>query len=435
MESKNNLSDREIEILCLVAEGASNKEIAQKLYISTNTVKVHLRNIFAKIQVTSRTEAAVYAINEGLVSSKAPPSPEKGVDEESANGAIIEKEKGRNTTAKRFWVFFVFVLVASGLAIYSLWHNSRPEPADISTTQEEMRWQTKAPMPLARSGLAAVTYDRYVYIIGGKSEGGVTGQVDRYDPVSDTWTKMASKPTAVQEINAVVIGGKIYVPGGRLESDEVTSALEIYDPLQDTWANGAPLPKAVSAYSLAAFEGKMFLFGGWDGSRYLATVYGYDPENDTWNAEFSMPTPRGYSGAAVLGREIFVIGGLDGKGALQTNEMYRPDLSASQTDAWSAVKPIPEPVYAMGVANLGDIMYVVGGEGDLEREYPALAYFERSDEWRIIDKPSTPLGSHLGATVFEVYLYVFGGNIDGVPTPNNMAYQAIYTISFPIIVK
>ncbi len=65
----HELSDRELEILRLVATGASNKEIAQQLVISANTVKVHLRNIFAKIGATSRTEAALYAVRAGLVQS------------------------------------------------------------------------------------------------------------------------------------------------------------------------------------------------------------------------------------------------------------------------------------------------------------------------------------------------------------------------------
>ena len=67
MPENNSLSEREIEILKLVATGASNKEIAKTLYISANTVKVHLRNIFSKIGVESRTEAAMYVVNAGLL--------------------------------------------------------------------------------------------------------------------------------------------------------------------------------------------------------------------------------------------------------------------------------------------------------------------------------------------------------------------------------
>src|SRR5262245_23041425 len=65
--SDSQISEREREILRLVATGATNQQIAQQLNISANTVKVHLRNIFSKIGAASRTEATLYAVRTGLV--------------------------------------------------------------------------------------------------------------------------------------------------------------------------------------------------------------------------------------------------------------------------------------------------------------------------------------------------------------------------------
>ncbi len=59
------LTDREMEVLRLVATGASNKEIARRLCISVRTVQVHLGNIYGKLGVRSRTEAALCAIRRG----------------------------------------------------------------------------------------------------------------------------------------------------------------------------------------------------------------------------------------------------------------------------------------------------------------------------------------------------------------------------------
>ncbi|NLK20589.1 MAG: response regulator transcription factor [Epulopiscium sp.] len=67
IENKEQLTRREIEVLQLVTEGMLNKEIAQKLCISEKTVKNHISNIFKKINVCDRTQAAVYAIREHIV--------------------------------------------------------------------------------------------------------------------------------------------------------------------------------------------------------------------------------------------------------------------------------------------------------------------------------------------------------------------------------
>lgn len=63
----DGLTPRETEILCLVAEGLSNQEIAARLYLSEGTVKNHISNIYGKLHLRDRAQAAIYAIEHGLV--------------------------------------------------------------------------------------------------------------------------------------------------------------------------------------------------------------------------------------------------------------------------------------------------------------------------------------------------------------------------------
>ena len=67
-ESLEALTERETEVLKLVARGQANKQIARNLYIGEKTVKTHVRNILMKFSVRSRTQAALYAARYGLVS-------------------------------------------------------------------------------------------------------------------------------------------------------------------------------------------------------------------------------------------------------------------------------------------------------------------------------------------------------------------------------
>ncbi|MGH3445647.1 MAG: response regulator [Nocardioidaceae bacterium] len=61
------LTDRELEVLKLVAQGLNNREIAKRLFISENTVKNHVRNILEKLQLHSRMEAVMYSVREKLL--------------------------------------------------------------------------------------------------------------------------------------------------------------------------------------------------------------------------------------------------------------------------------------------------------------------------------------------------------------------------------
>jgi NarL family two-component system response regulator LiaR len=62
------LTEREVEVLSLVAQGLTNQEIADRLYVSERTVRTHVSNILSKLHLANRTQAALYALRKGLAS-------------------------------------------------------------------------------------------------------------------------------------------------------------------------------------------------------------------------------------------------------------------------------------------------------------------------------------------------------------------------------
>jgi NarL family two-component system response regulator LiaR len=68
----DELTDREVDVLRVLAKGMSNQEIAEQLSLSERTVGKHVSNVLVKLNVTNRTQAALYAVREGLADADAP---------------------------------------------------------------------------------------------------------------------------------------------------------------------------------------------------------------------------------------------------------------------------------------------------------------------------------------------------------------------------
>jgi DNA-binding CsgD family transcriptional regulator/N-acetylneuraminic acid mutarotase len=453
-EGSNELSERELDILELVATGASNKEIAQQLYISSNTVKVHLRNIFTKIGVTSRTEAAMYAVRTGLVvhaSRQILPEETKAENLANANSTATQSDQLNDkivqTVLKRYssWapyfilagllgLIFLGLRLSPGLALFSTPTNTALPPKDTPTPIPH--WNHLSKLPISRSDPAVVAYADQVYVIGGTNSHGVIGDVDRYDPLTDSWSSLTPKPVGVFNAQAAVINGLIYIPGGRQSQDnlEPTDILEIYDTNTDQWHSGAMLPTPLSAYGLVAYDGDLYIFGGWDGQKYHNSVYSYDPTDDTWQERTPMPTVRGFCGAVEAGGRIYVIGGINGDQSIDVNEIYSPARDNDQNYPWASGFPIPEIRYGVRATNIADTIYVFGGEKENSNRV-GLIYFPQTNVWQSLETSPYPLGEDFGMVSIGTNLFFMGGIEDGIYSNQNLTYQAIITLTIPIIIR
>ena len=238
---KQPLSDREIEILQLVGQGKSNKEIAGLLFISVNTVKVHLGNIFGKIGVTSRMEATLYAIEQGIIKSPSGSSGEVEVLVPEPLRPSEPEQTPLQAFLRRYWLGLALLSLALliglsfALAATPIFQPQTATPDPVLSALMAQRWQIKAPVSEDVAGAAVVSAGGRLYAIGGSSALGSSNRVDIYDPEQDAWSAGAQKPLPVADISAALLDGKIFVPGGRLTSGELTNALEVYDPQSDTW--------------------------------------------------------------------------------------------------------------------------------------------------------------------------------------------------------
>lgn len=421
------LSERELEILRLVATGASNNQIARELFISPNTVKVHLRNIFAKLGVESRTEATMVAIREGWVTV-----PQEAVESAPQPEAPPPIPLPR---AKRLFLVVAALLVALGtLAAWP--HTASPGPRNCpdafsdcltptpTVVGSPSRWRARAQMPAPRSRLALVAVDRKLYAIGGETIEGVTSAVDIYDPNTNTWAPGARKPTAAANIGAAALGDLIYVPGGFGADGQPMDILEVYDMTADRWLSRAHLPTRLGAYAIAALEDRLYLFGGWDGTRYVPNTYVYDPRRDTWEARPPMPTARGFAAAGAIAGRIYVVGGYDNTKEYATCEAYDP-----ATETWASCAPMTEARGGIGAGVIQDRLYVVGGGWTGYLSFNE-RYDPTTDSWARFETPLTFQWRNLGVAALEGDLYAAGG-WSGEPLGVLQTYQALFKLFLP----
>lgn len=441
------LSDRELDVLNRLAAGESNKAIADGLSISPLTVKTHLRNIYTKLGVSTRTEAMTVALQQGMVvvapaggpepaDLEAPEEPDAGesrpVVPETATAIPATGVDQPVAVKPHHWrnlAVALLVLLAAAVAalLFVQQRGGAPVAAEPFVEQPlgETRWLSSRPLPEARAGRAAAAIGLDVYLIGGETATGVSDEVSILDTRTREWREAAAKPTAVTATTAAELFGEIYVPGGETADGQPTAVVEAYSPSQDAWRRVAPLPRPTTGGLAVAEGGFLYLFGGRDESGVLSTAFVYDPGADSWRPIAPMPEARAdATGGALLGK-LYVVGGTNGTTASDSCFVYDPAV-----DSWDDCPAMLQPRAGAGATVLLNKLYVIGGGAD----DPALtahgeAYDPNSRTWTVLDAPPGVSGwAEPGVAHVETRIYALGGRVaetlsDATLVFSPLAYQ------------
>lgn len=433
-ELGESLSDREIDVLQELVNGASNKQIADDLSISPFTVKTHLRNIYTKLGVSTRTEASTVALQQGILTlpgaeliAPAPDSPgattlqDTSVDEAEDAGAA--SQPGGHLWRNLSLALGALLLVVLGIALFSRWQSGQaagdtatPFP-EAPLVETDTRWLASRPLPqpLATQAIAAVGLD--VYLIGGDTLEGVTGDVSVFDTQSRTWRQAASKPTAVADADAAELFGEIYVTGGRLVTGEPTSVVEAYSPSQNAWRRVASLPEPLAGAVTLSDGSFLYVFGGANGEAVQDSGYVYDPGADTWRPVAPLPEARAFAAGDALTGRLYVVGGFDGEADRASCFAYDP-----AADAWVDCPDLLQPRSGAAATVLFNKLYLFGG-GVAAGMIHGEIYDPASEVWQVLNMPpGLESWAQPAVTRVENRIYVQGGRKAAELSDANLVY-------------
>jgi N-acetylneuraminic acid mutarotase len=282
-------------------------------------------------------------------------------------------------------------------------------------------------MSTNRTNHASIVLDSDLFIIGGENETGIVDLVESFNLNSKILGHHASKPTPVSMTTAVSLGGKIYLPGGKVDSDKGINVLEVYDPRTNIWTELARLPISVYDSGVVSFEGKIYLFGGINEGKPIADVMRYDPSTNDWTSLTPMPDNRAHPGILVLEDKLYIVGGYNETGPINSTIVYSPSLEETNQCVWKhgTKFPFATPII-QGV--------VIGSTPLILVKDSIWQYLPTEEKWILFDQRTglTKEGQSIAGS--DVYLYATGGlNNEGKATDNIFRFQVFFTLIFPIL--
>lgn len=458
INDSNQLSDRELEILKLVATGQSNQQIANVLGISVNTVKVHLRNVFGKIGVASRTEASMYAVRSGIVRVDhhgqagvldfAAPGTEVALAEphedvstqadvppdnlDQIDGGIVQHlpnvvaEIEPSATSSASEIVSKADDVASIGPIDAASNTFRTSEAviapDTRLVEAERKVRRRGRFRFAYVGVLLAL----IVVVGGAwiavqlfrprvPDVPAVAVPDAADQAR--WKTLSALPTPRAAFAIVSVADQMYIIGGENQTG-VLSSVERYDVRVGRWAELSQKPTPTTDIQAVVLGGKVYVPGGRTRSSTVTDVFErYDPRSEQWEQLPKLPAPRsGYALAALEGK-IYLFGGWDGSTYRKEVFEYDPDQAR-----WRPLPDMPTARAFADAAVVPDGIYVLGGEnetGPLRSNEVYIPAQEAAQPWA----RKTPLPqprSRFGTAVALRTIHVIGGASGAVPIRYNV---------------
>lgn len=461
-EPKEPLTERELEVVKLVAEGGSNKQIAAALFISENTVKVHLKNIFVKLEAESRARVASIAQRNGWVISPAlEPLTAASLDThaaaspgEAAPVAVVAPSEPiviapvpvapnpeplpPQPLWRRIATMLVVLVTVLGGALSLQAGRTRAQPVDEnefsgppnsgSASTVSSRWFSRAPIAAARTRAAAFGVNGKIYLIGGSLDRAAIGDAQIYEPARNAWREGPAKPTPLRLAAGALITTVIYMPGGTDASGAATNRFEALDTVNGVWLSLPPLPRAVSGHAVAADDAHVFVFGGKISNESFNTDgFVFDLAARRWSRVKGLPIVRSQAASAVLDGRVYVMGGTDGQ-----REYPNCDVYTIESQSWASCKPLTIARGGLGLARIGSRLYAIGG-GVAGNYIPFNERYDAAaDRWTPFETPLSRAGIWKNAAVASLptEFYVIGGSTGSESRTDMYVYEVLTNKSF-----
>uniref|UniRef100_A0A0A9XCD8 Kelch-like protein diablo n=1 Tax=Lygus hesperus TaxID=30085 RepID=A0A0A9XCD8_LYGHE len=248
------------------------------------------------------------------------------------------------------------------------------------------------PMEIGRILPGAAALNGKIFVVGGEHECQILADGEAYDPLTNTWTKIASMMVPRCEFGLCAVEGELYALGGWV-GDDIGGSIEKYNPVLDEWTLEGKLPEPRFSMGVVSYEGYIYIVGGCTHSqRHVQDLLRFDPTNGEVKNLAPMLEPRSQIGCAILDGFLYVVGGLNrDHDVLRSVERY-----SFEQNKWTNVGMLKKGRASPAVAAASGYLYVLGGDQTHEvnfyRAQVTISSVERYDPLKNVweDSPSLP---------------------------------------------